>query len=367
MEPKIYIDLSDNLPIGTLVIAPFEESGTVSYYRATIISYHQVSQDILVKVFYNDYGNTQRVVLNHLMFIDPESELYQIPSQALKCVLANVQPSMIRNPKEQWSDPARDEFEKMLQGNIQLFGEIYSVVSSVIAVKLYRVDSKDNKIDLNQWLIDEGFAQSREESYFSRCNHELRVQQADMDIEQQQYYEEQQYENSCEDQMYPEIPSTSHFPESVRLKGPYSHLEMDFVNLIVAGRAKKIKIEPNSVNSVLLDTDPADHHERLLVAGSVGQNVSGERLTLRNTTLMPNIHGLLSFIALIFAPTMELRRSPKGSKYSGALCGLGFDPKTKRSLFPDHDMNIIFDVNITVDDLQNVSSASLDFCLPLKK
>jgi len=46
---------------------------------------------------------------------------------------------------------------------------------------------------------------------------------------------------------------------------------------------------------------------RLLVAASVGQNPQGDRLILRHTTLMPNLHGLASLICLIFAPCVELR------------------------------------------------------------
>lgn len=46
---------------------------------------------------------------------------------------------------------------------------------------------------------------------------------------------------------------------------------------------------------------------RLLVAASVGQNPQGDRLILRHTTLMPNLHGLASLVCLIFAPCIELR------------------------------------------------------------
>lgn len=49
------------------------------------------------------------------------------------------------------------------------------------------------------------------------------------------------------------------------------------------------------------------HYFRLLVAASVGQNPRGDSLTLRHTTLMPNLHGLASLVLLIFAPCIELR------------------------------------------------------------
>ncbi len=48
--------------------------------------------------------------------------------------------------------------------------------------------------------------------------------------------------------------------------------------------------------------------------------------------------------------TDELKR-----QYTGALCGLGFCPDTGMSLFPDHDIELIFDSLIAQDDIAAVS------------
>jgi len=40
---------------------------------------------------------------------------------------------------------------------------------------------------------------------------------------------------------------------------------------------------------------------------------------------------------------------------TGALCGLGFDRGTGEPLFPNHDMEVTFDSEITIDDLQVVN------------
>lgn len=359
-EPKLP-PMTSKWPIGSLVLAPFDkdEYGALSYYRATVISYHYLQQDTLAEVFYIDYGNRRKVDIRELKPVDVENELYRIPSQAYKCVLANVQPSMLRNVEGKWSDAAMQKFRKLLdEKKTKLYGKVFSVVDSVVAINLIRVDANNKELDINEELIVQGYAEFKEESYLSRSNNELRNQQPDLDMETQQYFEELQYGSNYEDQDYPVQPSESHFSDIVKLKGPFSPLEMELVNLVSAGRTKKIRIEPNSVNSVLLDTNPADYHERLLIAGTVSQNVTGERLSLRNTTLMPNIHGLPSLISLIFAPTIELRRSSQGSKYIGALCGLGYNKETNKSLFPDHDMNVVFDVQITLQDLQDVSSTN---------
>lgn len=45
-------------------------------------------------------------------------------------------------------------------------------------------------------------------------------------------------------------------------------------------------------------------------------------------------------------------------QYTGALVGLGFDPRTGEALLPDHDSELEFDVEITEDDIIAVGSTS---------
>ena len=42
---------------------------------------------------------------------------------------------------------------------------------------------------------------------------------------------------------------------------------------------------------------------------------------------------------------------------TGVLCGLGFHPVSNTSLYPDHDMDKAFDVNISTEDLVRVRSS----------
>lgn len=108
-----------------------------------------------------------------------------------------------------------------------------------------------------------------------------------------------------------------------------------------------------SVNSVLLDDD-LNQSRRLLVAQSTTQS-NKNSLTLRNTTFLPNIPGLAALLTLSFAPRMELRCNSRRTYYTGALCGLGSkDNFTNRAIFPDHDIEIQFDVEITIDDVKEV-------------
>ncbi len=49
------------------------------------------------------------------------------------------------------------------------------------------------------------------------------------------------------------------------------------------------------------------------------------------------------------------RLDEEGKMKTGVLCGLGFNPVTNTSLYPDHDMDIAFDVQISTEDLVRVS------------
>lgn len=52
---------------------------------------------------------------------------------------------------------------------------------------------------------------------------------------------------------------------------------------------------------------------------------------------------------------MPFRVNGSRTRLTGALCGLGFDGVTGQPLFPDHDMEVTFDSEITMDDLEVVN------------
>ncbi|XP_012523502.1 probable ATP-dependent RNA helicase spindle-E [Monomorium pharaonis] len=156
---------------------------------------------------------------------------------------------------------------------------------------------------------------------------------------------------------YPPLPDKSEYKgDKVTLQGPSSPIEVQLIHLVAKGMTKSVTVEATSVNSVLLDTCPDNPKGLFLVAQNIirnSQNMS--HLILRNTTLLPNTPGLAALTTLIFTPYMELRRSPLGTYYTGALCGLGYDRSTGESLFLDHDMEIMFDVEITMNDLRMIN------------
>lgn len=154
---------------------------------------------------------------------------------------------------------------------------------------------------------------------------------------------------------YLDLPESSEYRSKLKLQGPFSPIEVQLIHMVINGMTKRVTVETTSVNSVLLDTCPNDPKGLFLVAQNItrdSKNIS--HLILRNTTLLPTTPGLVSLITLIFTPYMELRRSPMGTYYTGALCGLGCNHTTEKSLFPEHDLEIMFDVEITMNDLRMV-------------
>lgn len=94
---------------------------------------------------------------------------------------------------------------------------------------------------------------------------------------------------------------------------------------------------------------------RMLVAAFVGMNHTKDHIVLRHTTMMPNVRALPMLCSLLFAPMVELRVNPSCTRYTGALCGLGYDKRTKESLFPATDLSVLFDCEVTEKELQLIN------------
>lgn len=150
-------------------------------------------------------------------------------------------------------------------------------------------------------------------------------------------------------------PSRAECRHEVVLKGPFSPLEMKIFSATQCSMPKLAIIERNSVNSVLLDTNPADEHERMVLASFVSINPSRNKLSLRDTTVMPSLPGLPALICLLFSPMVEMRCDPDCTRFTGALCGLGYEKDTKRALNGDRDMEITFDVEVSLDTLVKIN------------
>lgn len=142
---------------------------------------------------------------------------------------------------------------------------------------------------------------------------------------------------------------------TMTLKGPFSPLEMQIYSMVQCSAHNKVAVEWSSVNSVLLDTDPQEEYDRLLVAGSINTSADKTRLMLRHTTMMPSLRGLPVLMGLIFAPRAVFHTNRNNTRVVSVLCGMGYDPANFRPRFGQHDIVFNLDFNLTHDDVKTIN------------
>ncbi|XP_066585489.1 probable ATP-dependent RNA helicase spindle-E [Prorops nasuta] len=343
-------------PLKTLVLAPRNTKDKVQYYRATIEGYSLDEGQASAGVQFIDSGHHETIPISRLVKIPNSNKLREIPALAMKCELALVRPGIDRMFRDDWGEEALEMLSSLIKPTATLIGKIYSVVNGVIRIELMH-KSKDNNtlISFNKTLVDKGYALAKEEEYLSRYNHNLRLQHEMLKEDERNALEKFQYDETNFITDYPNPPKLEDCTKKIQLRGPFSPLEVEFRHQAIMSQGKKVRIESESVNSVILDPEPTDRHDRLLVSSCVNENITGAQLSLRNTSLLPNFPGLPAILTLIFTPCIELRRNIRGTNYIGALCGLGYDPRTKESLYPEHDVEVRFDTEITMEDLENIN------------
>jgi ATP-dependent RNA helicase TDRD9 len=74
-----------------------------------------------------------------------------------------------------------------------------------------------------------------------------------------------------------------------------------------SGHCHAVRIQRDSINSVVINSEPQDKHQRMMVSAHVLLNPTGNACVARDTTLLPLIPGLPHIICLIFAHTVEMR------------------------------------------------------------
>ena len=96
-----------------------------------------------------------------------------------------------------------------------------------------------------------------------------------------------------------------------------------------------------------------------MVAANINQSDKNERnLTVRETTLMPNIRGFGPLMALIFCPLMEVKLDSTKSRYVSMITGLGYNHAMKMPVFEEHDSIFHLNVELTPKDIQMVRGNS---------
>lgn len=71
--------------------------------------------------------------------------------------------------------------------------------------------------------------------------------------------------------------------------------------------SRSARVERDSVNSVVISSDPTNPTPHMMVAAFVGISPSRNGLIIRDSTVLPKIRGLSSLMTLLFAPVAEYR------------------------------------------------------------
>ena len=361
-----------------------------AYYRAKIVEVFPAK--LQADVIFVDYGNKATRSFKDLFYLSDNLKEFQF--QAIECKIVNVRPSIYHNPTGQWAKTSNQKFNNFVNSDKFVSFEIIvqGLDQNLAYVNLHGVTKSGLHEDFTEMLLKSGCAEmmskteidlnlskqfnrkdfyipSRESDYMSAkprfVNDDVAIRQAEQF--KNNYYHEQTMLSDFDD--LKSTTSSSHsflnetnednFDENdessydgyIEIRGPYSPLECNYSSLLNVGQSKKIKVERDSINYVTLDNDPTNDSSRLLIAHEITLNQIGNTMVLRKTSLMPKLPGLPSICSLLFAPAIELRTNKTKTRFTGALCGLGFDEEKNYPIYTDNDMELAFDVQIDVNDI----------------
>lgn len=187
-------ELSSPPKISTIIAAPMERKDSLTYHRA-IIEDFTLGLGQLVDVFFIDNGHSSRVRYSDLREIN-DVQILEISPLAFHCNLAFLRPSNQANFHGRWSKISKNYFEMQIKKKSKIFGKIYSVVDNIVNLELIAVNKKGEEFNINDDMIEKGYARRKEESYLSTYNHELRVSINNFKTiskEEKKFYEEEQY------------------------------------------------------------------------------------------------------------------------------------------------------------------------------
>ena len=291
---------------------------------------------------------------------------------AIECSLAEVRPNPARNTRGIWDSEVVELFKSLVLCK-KMLADVYSVIpqadSPLIAVDLM-LDAYNT---VGDWLKrnptgnqEPKYAAHSEEKYQSKYNHEARQNPLGFpenflekpDTVGRDYFDYQ---------MPADCPRLLTEP----LRGPLNPLTFSLTCAHRMGSEREVRVEPDSVNSVLLERFPGDHHDQWMVAGHVSltPHSNNSSLLLRNTTFMPNLPGLGALLTAVFAPFVEMRCDSQLMYYTGLLAGLGWRETDwglsarqgggrkdvgRCSYSATHDIEVKFDVRVDDEDLATI-------------
>ncbi|TRZ00335.1 hypothetical protein DNTS_015844 [Danionella cerebrum] len=360
------LNLRDLRPISVslypnfICAAPFKDGDQqAKYYRAKVLQMPSSN----VEVFFVDFGNSSVVPSSSLRELP--NDLMIPPFQAQEFCIAGICPSaqsLILG--DRWSSRARNRFKTLTSGRSAIVS-LYSILHGVMRVNLH-ISTDTSDVSVADLLVQEGHACHTPESFESQQSHEFLVTLYE-DIASGRYmpnFVSGSVNSRMEEdkQMINELlqhfcASNSCTPKCKAIvHGPSSPHKINFHSMSGVSSYRGVSIEKESINCVMVNEKPQDCHERMLVAANVSLNASGSHILLKETSLMPHIHGLPSLITMLFTPVMELRTNDDGTCFTGALCGLGWNSFSGEAVRPEHDIEIAFDVKFGIEDITEINA-----------
>ncbi|XP_054828112.1 ATP-dependent RNA helicase TDRD9 [Eublepharis macularius] len=339
-------------------MAPFTDWENERYYRAQVLYVSGES----VEVFYVDYGNRSKVALDHLREIP--DHLRKLPFQALEFKVRRMRPSSQSLVcGEQWSYAASQRFASLVSG-CALMVKVFSIVHSILHVDVFRHSGIMDVVNIRDVLIQECYAELSEDSYESKLSSETLKQlfaKPDGKTGRSVATGETNSRAQEEDRLIKALldsnaTSRLGMPNcKALLLGPYNPYNMKFSSMTRISQFRTVFVEKESVNSVVVDDAPEDSFQQILVAASIRINSTGSTMLLRETSLMPPVPGLPALLSMLFAPAIDLRVDESRKRYTGVLCGLGWNHALRIPVLPDHDIELAFDVEMNVDDITQIN------------
>lgn len=200
-----------------------------------------------------DFGYVRVIDRSDVLILAKENEfnsIFAYPSLCFQCTLSELQPSRFNSQKGKWVPEAIELFNKFTKAK-EINICIYSVVNDVASVRL-----SVNNVEINAEMINKGFGQFCDESYMSKMDYDMRSQRQSMG--RTDYGPEVEFMGKSDNfkTMHIIPPRIEMCRKKVCLKGPFSPLETSLHGFTYGANSEQVMVDSNSVNSVVLDTDP---------------------------------------------------------------------------------------------------------------
>jgi len=352
---------------GGVFLAPFDDDE--EYHRVKVESIPAK----LLKVFYVDFGNSKWLDLSKLRSIPNNIQVdLSCPAVAVECSLVGVQPNQARNIQNYWDSETIKQFvNKLDEGNDSerpFTATIYSDVPNDKGINKYLLklsnmemyDKAGLKVNIDNWLLKKNLAEPKLEGYNSQMRAKERIEFCSQNEAMQDFLNDPHRYHQTEDLNINEKDTLRMAAMTGIIQGPYSPLETSVTSTNKRNSGCRTYVESESVNSILLDSSPADKHDVWMVADRVGVSANTGVLSIRNTSWLPPRPGIGATVAMMFAPRVQMRVNKEKTNFTGCLLGLGCKEeyevskkgkKVWRALHPSYDMDICFDARFGEDEL----------------